>query len=182
VLVVVIPFFIYTIRSIAEEYGYFTILEWLIFGLPILIIGGLLIYSLRGKKQIESTLLETPKAKIKRVRLLLLMFVLLWIVLGAWKSQFKKYDFPNLPLKQLITISLVEITRLICLVMTSIYVYKLYKWYNSSKAPALPMTIIYVIFWFIFPLISILIVSGIIWESRRLLIENEPRNLRESTR
>ena len=111
------------------------------------------------------------KEKIRRDRKLLLMFFLLWIALSGWSLQYKKADLSNLPQGKLIIVWGIGIMALVSLIMSCIYVFKMYKWYNSPKAPALVMAILYFIFAFILPLIPLLIGAGILWKSRELLVD-----------
>lgn len=101
------------------------------------------------------------KEKIKKDRQLLFIFFLLWIL--------TKIAMTRVPQEPLFFRPAVIVIGLIFLILSAFYVYKMYKWYNSPKAPALAMAIVYFIFDFIFPLIPILIGAGIIYESRKLL-------------
>jgi predicted membrane protein len=99
--------------------------------------------------------------KIKKDRQLLIMFFLLWVLAKIAVSHVAQQ-----PVFLRVSAGIAE---LVFLILSTLYVYKMYKWYNSPKAPPLAMAIIYIIFDFIFPLISIFIGAGIIYESRKLL-------------
>lgn len=101
------------------------------------------------------------KEKIKKDRQLLFLFFFLWLL--------AKLVILYVPQEPVFFKLVVSVINLILLIMSALYVYKMYKWYNSPKAPAIVMAIIYFIFDFIFPLISLLIGAGIMYESRKLL-------------
>ena len=99
--------------------------------------------------------------KVKKDRSLLFIFFLLWSL--------TKMSCSNIPQDPVFLEPIVYATELIFLILSALYVYKMFKWYNSPQSPPLVMAIIYFLFDFIFPLVSILIGAGIIYESRKML-------------
>ena len=59
------------------------------------------------------------------------------------------------------------------LIMTAVYLYKMYSWYDSPKASPKAMTALFVISSLFLGLISIIIVIVIFWQSKKLLIDKE---------
>ena len=116
---------------------------------------------------------------IRKERRLLMIFLLLWFAMSnvaLFLQQYKNSLSSDYSLILALITLISALVALISLIISVIYVYKVCKWCNFSKAPVLLMTIIYVVFAFIYPLISFLIGVGILWKSRKLLIEKQSQS------
>ena len=117
------------------------------------------------------------KEKIEKDRQLLLIFSLLWVASTLWVMRYypiiRNFDLSKLSSAQLNILFAVSITSLTGLIMTSVYLYKMYSWYNSPKAPPKVMTTLFVIFSLFLGLVTIIIVIVIFWKSKKLLINKK---------
>jgi len=109
---------------------------------------------------------KNNKDEIKKDRKLCLLFFLLWCTSSGIARLIGENSDDLLYLLGFA----VAVVGFICFIISSIFVYRLYKWYSSPKAPPLIMSIVY-FFGVIFPLVPTLIGAGIIWKSRKLLID-----------
>lgn len=85
----------------------------------------------------------------------------------------KDFNFSGLTGNQLRVLSVISFTGLFALVMTAVYVYKMYRWYNSSLISARSVTIIFVVTALFLGLISFIIVAVIIWKSKKLIVDDQ---------
>lgn len=112
-------------------------------------------------------------SKIEKDRQLLLIFSLLWAVSALWAFHYypiiKDFDFSKVQAEQLNTLFLISLMNMFSLVMTSKYVYKICRWYNSPKMPPMLLTVIFVISAFSFGLASMIIVAMLYIRSKKLL-------------
>ncbi|HLD56620.1 MAG TPA: hypothetical protein VJA00_03275, partial [Candidatus Omnitrophota bacterium] len=106
------------------------------------------------------------KEKIKKDRNLLLLFFFSWLAL--------KSVLLRPPQEASLTYTVIGLAGLSFLVLSAVYVYKIYKLYNPRKALALAM--IYFVFDFVLPLISIIIGVVVIWKSRKPLVQEKKLN------
>ena len=113
------------------------------------------------------------KDKIAKDRQLLLIFCLIWVSSTLWIMHYypiiKDFDFSKLSSSQQNILFLSSAVNLFSITMASIYVYKMYKWYNSPNAPAGLITALFVISCLLFGLISLVIVGVIVWKSKKML-------------
>ncbi|MBN2121189.1 MAG: hypothetical protein JW734_09090 [Candidatus Omnitrophica bacterium] len=117
------------------------------------------------------------KERIEKDRQLLIIFSLLWVGCTLWAMRYyplvKDFNFSGLTGNQLRVLSVISFTGLFALVMTAVYVYKMYRWYNSSLISARSVTIIFVVTALFLGLISFIIVAVIIWKSKKLIVDDQ---------
>jgi hypothetical protein len=117
------------------------------------------------------------KERIKKDRDFLLIFSLLWVGSVLWIIRhyplIKDFDFSKLSAVGVNLLALASFASLFSLVATAVYVYRMYKWYNSPQAPARLMALLFLITSIVFGFVSLIIVIAIIWKSKKLLIDKQ---------
>ncbi len=100
----------------------------------------------------------------ERIRRERTVFIWLFIVWLATKS-----GVADLPAAGRDVRAAINVAELICLGLSTIYLFRLFRWLNSPRMPAWAVTIIYFVFDFFVPLVSALIGAGIIWGTEKKL-------------
>jgi len=95
----------------------------------------------------------------------------LWVM--RYYPVIKNFDFSSLSSGQLNILFVASTASMLGLIMTAVYLYKMYSWYDSPKASPKAMTALFVISSLFLGLISIIIVIVIFWQSKKLLIDKE---------
>jgi hypothetical protein len=106
---------------------------------------------------------------VKKNQQLFLIFLVLSLVTRVF-SLVGPYLKPK---NVLFTGTIIHVLSSLFFALSAVFVYKIYQWVNSPKAPALGMAVIYFISNLISPVFSIIILVAIIWQARSLKLPED---------
>ncbi len=117
--------------------------------------------------------------KAKHYKELFLLFFLIWIIVNLWIlqkfPQLQEFDFSEFSAKDLNILFFASFVSVIGIVMSSVYIHRLWKEYSEPGITANLLTGIYVAGLLLFGVLSVLIVGVIIYKTKKIERKNVNR-------